>query len=192
MKIAITGHTKGIGKACYDVLSQNHDVIGFSRSNGFDIAEPKKIFSASIGCDVFINNAYIINTDDQFNLFKMFFKEWKDNPDKFIVNIGSKSKYYPYNPNHPALTKNFRSSKQYNHFKTKFAEKIYNKQLFTTKKCRITNINPGYTNTDLTARLVNEVNMLSPEEVANTIKWIIEQPKHIEIGDLGIWHPYEK
>ena len=63
---------------------------------------------------------------------------------------------------------------------------------FTAKKCRITTINPGYTNTDLVARLVNEVNMLSPEEVANTVKWVIEQPAHIEVGDLGIWHPSER
>mgnify|MGYP001437818006 FL=1 len=34
--------------------------------------------------------------------------------------------------------------------------------------------------------------MLSPEDVANTVKWIIEQPKHIEIGDIGVWHPSER
>jgi len=192
MKIAITGHSKGIGKACYDVLSNDHDVIGFSRSNGFNIKEPKKIISASIGCDVFINNAYRMNTDDQLNLFNLFFEQWKDNPYKIIINIGSKSKYYPYNPNMPHLTTNFRSSKGYNDAKTKLANEIYDKQLFTAKKCRITNINPGYTHTDLIARLVNKVNMLSPEDVANTVKWIIEQPKHVEIGDIGVWHPSER
>jgi len=192
MKISITGHTKGIGKAIYDVLSEEHDVIGFSRSNGFNISDPRKIFVASIGCDVFINNAYIMDTKDQINLFNMFFEQWKDDPNKFIVNIGSKSKYYPYNPNMPNLTANFRSGKGYNDNKTDLAEVTYDKQLFTSKKCRITNINPGYTNTDLVARLVNEVNMLTPEEVANTVKWVIEQPKHIEIGDLGIWHPFER
>lgn len=192
MKIAITGHTKGIGKACYDLLSQDHNVLGFSRSNGFDIAEPKKIFSASVGCDVFINNAYIMNTDHQLNLFNLFYMEWKDNPDKFIVNIGSKSKYYPHNPNHPVLTEKTRSSKDYNKHKTELSEFVYDKQLFDSKKCRITTINPGYTNTDLVARLVNEVNMLSPIDIANTVKWVIEQPKYIEVGDLGIWHPSER
>ena len=192
MKIAITGHSKGIGKACYDLLSKDHDVIGFSRTNGFNIKDPKKIISASIGCDVFINNAYRMNTDDQLNLFNLFFEQWKDNPYKIIINIGSKSKYYPYNPNMPELTTNFRSSKGYNDTKSELANEIYNKQLFTDKKCRITNINPGYTKTELVARLVNEVNMLSPEDVANTVKWIIEQPKHVEIGDVGLWHPSER
>ena len=92
----------------------------------------------------------------------------------------------------PQLTTNFRSSKDYNSTKTKFANEIYEKQLFTDKKCRITNINPGYTDTDLIARLVNKVNMLTPDDVANTVKWIIEQPKHVEIGDIGIWHPTER
>ena len=69
MKIAITGHSKGIGKACFDVLSKDHEVIGFSRSNGFNINQPRKIFIASINCDVFINNAYIMDTKDQINLF---------------------------------------------------------------------------------------------------------------------------
>ena len=90
------------------------------------------------------------------------------------------------------LTANFRSGKGYNDNKTDLAEVTYDKQLFTPKKCRITNINPGYTNTDLVARLVNEVNMLSPEEVADTVKWVIEKPANIEIGDLGIWHPSER
>jgi NAD(P)-dependent dehydrogenase (short-subunit alcohol dehydrogenase family) len=34
MKVAITGHTSGIGKALSDVFS---DVIGFSRRNGYDL-----------------------------------------------------------------------------------------------------------------------------------------------------------
>lgn len=192
MKIAITGHSKGIGKACFDMLSKEHDVIGFSRSNGFNIKEPENIITASVGCDIFINNAYRINTDDQLHLFNVFFNQWKDDPYKTIINIGSKSKYYPYNPNMPQLTTNFRSSKNYNDAKTNLANEIYEKQLFTSKKCKVTNINPGYTNTDLTARLVDKVNMLTPEDVANTVKWIIDQPKHVEIGDIGIWHPSER
>ena len=36
MKIAITGHTKGIGKAIADLYP---NVIGFSRSNGYDISK---------------------------------------------------------------------------------------------------------------------------------------------------------
>ena len=40
MKIAITGHTKGIGKAIADLYP---NVIGFSRSKGYDISVLDKI-----------------------------------------------------------------------------------------------------------------------------------------------------
>jgi nucleoside-diphosphate-sugar epimerase len=39
MKIAITGHTQGLGQAFFNHF-QSHTVIGFSRSNGYNIASP--------------------------------------------------------------------------------------------------------------------------------------------------------
>ena len=41
MKIAITGHTKGIGKHLYDNLSLAYEVKGFSKSEGYDICKDK-------------------------------------------------------------------------------------------------------------------------------------------------------
>ena len=61
MKIALTGHTSGIGKALYDILSKDHEVVCFSRSNGYNIQDDKikeLIVQESLQCDVFINNAY--------------------------------------------------------------------------------------------------------------------------------------
>ena len=60
MKIAITGHTKGIGKAIAG-LYYTDEVVGFSRSNGYDISDISSIDSivnASLNCEVFVNNAY--------------------------------------------------------------------------------------------------------------------------------------
>ena len=36
MKIAITGHTKGVGQA---IASRFDDVMGFSKSTGYDISD---------------------------------------------------------------------------------------------------------------------------------------------------------
>ena len=70
MKIAITGHTKGIGKACVDLF--DHECIGFSRSNGFDIDKSiTSIVRASKDCDVFINNAF--NYHSQIKMFQEMF-----------------------------------------------------------------------------------------------------------------------
>lgn len=55
MKIVITGHTSGIGKYIYEMYGR--DVIGLSRSTGFDIT--KDDVSKYITQDtVFINNAF--------------------------------------------------------------------------------------------------------------------------------------
>lgn len=89
MKYAITGHTGGIGKCAFNRLSPN--IIGFSKSTGYDIKNPidrKRIIKESINCDIFINNA----TDEfgQTLLFLELFQEWKNDPTKTIINVGSK------------------------------------------------------------------------------------------------------
>lgn len=86
MKYAITGHTSGIGKAVFESCN---NVIGFSRSQGYDILSPqdrKRIISQSQDCDVFINNAH--NGFGQTYMLLDLFHSWK-NTDKTIVNVGS-------------------------------------------------------------------------------------------------------
>jgi len=94
MKIAITGHSKGIGKALFEELTKrgNH-VVGYSRTNGFDIsisAVRDQIIAESIENDVFINNAY--SSPGQYELLESLTKIWSGQ-NKLIVNIGSKLIY---------------------------------------------------------------------------------------------------
>jgi hypothetical protein len=94
MKIVITGHTRGIGKALADVFSAGgHTVIGFSKSTGFDIGDPgiiKEIADRSTDCDVFINNAF--HYLGQFDLLKEMINRW-DGTTKMIININTKAKF---------------------------------------------------------------------------------------------------
>lgn len=92
MKIAITGHTQGIGLACAQTFQPNNTIIGMSRSNGFDINDVRKIADAAEHADVFINNAYC--GYQQTFLLEEMFKRWA-NTDKTIVNIGSACTIYP-------------------------------------------------------------------------------------------------
>ena len=55
MKIAITGHSRGLGRALAKCLSVNFEVIGFSRSNGYNIANIHEVIKDSLDCDIFIN-----------------------------------------------------------------------------------------------------------------------------------------
>jgi len=89
MKIGITGHSRGIGKSLYDYFCQNnHTVIGFSRSNGYDInLNQERIFNILKDCDVFINNASSNNS--QLQLLK---KTNKIVPK--IITVGSISTNY--------------------------------------------------------------------------------------------------
>lgn len=88
MKIAITGHSQGIGKCLFQKMSPN--IIGFSRSNGYDInnkEDRRRIISQSKDCDIFINNAES-NFAQTYMLIDLF-KEWKDT-NKTIINVGSR------------------------------------------------------------------------------------------------------
>ena len=92
MKIAITGHTSGIGLALANRLKQNHEVVGLSRSNGYGIDDTTAIFDAANDCDIFINNAY--SEYQQALLLQLFYSQWKDTA-KQIISIGSVVTNYP-------------------------------------------------------------------------------------------------
>ena len=89
MKVAITGHSSGIGKAVYDRVYPC--VIGFSRSNGYDItdaASRKRMIQESITCDIFINNAH--NGFSQIDMLVEVFTEWKNLPKTLALHTGQK------------------------------------------------------------------------------------------------------
>lgn len=84
MKIGITGHSDSLGKGLFDFLRKNHEVIGFSRSNGYDLKNYKNILTDVVDLDVFINNTYHPNL--QQKIFEELFDLWKEK-DKTIFNV---------------------------------------------------------------------------------------------------------
>ena len=58
MKIAVTGHTAGIGQALAEEYTLNgHEIVGLSRREGNNIRNTPKICDQIEPCDMFINNA---------------------------------------------------------------------------------------------------------------------------------------
>lgn len=58
MKIAITGHTAGIGQALAKEYSlSGHEIIGLSKRDGNNIRNTPKIADQIEPCDIFVNNA---------------------------------------------------------------------------------------------------------------------------------------
>lgn len=94
MKVGITGHTRGIGLALANQYQQQgYEVIGFSRSNGYDISDHthrQRIVKDSQNCDLFINNAYAWESG-RFSQVDMLFDIWQAwrGQRRRIINIGS-------------------------------------------------------------------------------------------------------
>ena len=94
-KVAITGHTSGIGLNLFEIFSANgHEVTGYSRRTGSDIENPdvrKQIVEENIDCDIFINNAYSPN--GQTMLLRELVTRWDGKPKK-IINVSSKLSFF--------------------------------------------------------------------------------------------------
>ena len=84
MKIAITGHTAGIGQAiAAQYQSQGHEIVGISRREGHNIKVIPKICDLIESCDMFVNNAQAGFAQTEL-LFEMS-KRWKNSRKHIIV-----------------------------------------------------------------------------------------------------------
>ena len=182
MKIAITGHTKGIGKATMSLLAANgHEVVGFSRHNGWDFTDPetRQLFIKELKdgkYDCFINNAYPhkfyqhMEGFFQVELLNEAWLLWEKDPTKTIIVIGSnnaengKTYYHPFSIHKRALDetcKQLRNTRQWPH---------------------IVNIKPSYVDTQVISHL-NNVAKSSPNQVADLILWALNSP--VKVYDLS-------
>ena len=199
MKIGITGHSKGIGKAIADLLtSQGHTVIGFSRSNGYNIRDTairKLVVEQSADCDVFINNAYSYGA--QTELLKKLIPLWKGT-DKLIINIGSKvtlgfrtsdpasQELTPINPTDPKITK-----EKADVIKSFFEDYIVHKlnQLVEIAKYsfhsspRILTVNCGWVDTDM-VKAFKTNNMSQATDIASMLVDLIQYKDKVYIQEL--------
>ena len=187
MKIAITGHTKGIGKCIKDLLEKDgHEVVGASTSTGINVMRPKSVISwiEKENPDVFVNNVYAPNS--QCNILYQLYEKWQYE-DKLIINMSSTSgeshthfqqmgynkDWTPYVSDKARL--DWASLQLANQFKPGM--------------CRVTMIKPGMVDTDSTAWLkgVNNIEeiMMSADSVAERIEWVIELEDNTQMRTLS-------
>lgn len=181
MKIAVTGHTKGIGLATATLLrKQGHEVIGFSRHNGWNLTDKdtRKKFIEELDdgkFDCFINNAYPYNNYQnmegflQVELLNQAWLLWEKDPTKKIIVVGShssvtvKNYYHPYSIHKKAINdtcKQLRNTRPWPH---------------------VINIKPSYVDT-LPVKNMKNGEKSKPEEVAELISWTLNSP--VKILDL--------
>lgn len=168
MKIGITGHSDFLGKGLFDFLSKNHEVIGFSRSNGYDLKNYEKILDDVKDMDVFINNTY--HSEYQQKIFEELFEKWKDK-DKTIFNILTSSIF-----NNGSI-EDYRENKL--RLQKSSLEKI-NSNL--DKKVRIVNLYPNTLEHNKRVGF-NKVNF---SEVYDVINFQLKLPQNLELTHICI------
>lgn len=174
MKIAITGHTKGIGRQLTSALIENgHEVLGFSRSNDYDIGDQTvrdRIFSTLNDIDVFVNNAY--DPVGQYQLLVGAVNMW-EGTNKLIINVNSKSIYADV-----VLPE----MKEYVDSKKKQLDFILQRRL--TASPQILNITLGLVDTEMAE--IFDAKKISPEDLARLLTHLIELKDKIYVQDMMI------
>ena len=95
MKIAITGHTAGIGEAFNKILkSRGHEILGISRRVGENIRRIEHTANLIESCDMFINNAQTLYA--QTELLYAIWQKWQGQ-EKYIWNISTMMTERPTN-----------------------------------------------------------------------------------------------
>jgi len=170
MKVAITGHTSGLGKALHEFYP---GAMVFSRSNGFNIKQPESIALKAHDCDVFINNAH--DGFCQVQLLYILYNLWKHH-DKTIVCISSNSA--DGTKDHPNLYSTEKRALDH------ACEQLNN---IPGTKCKIVCIKPEYIDTPRVG-YVQGVNKIETKELAQFIFNLINMRGSFWIPKITI-HP---
>lgn len=182
-RIAITGHCSGIGKAVADILSVKNEVIGFSRTNDFDLSDKQKynkFIEIVKTCDIVFNNAYSPeNRFLQTEVINDFIDHAFMDSSKLIVTMGSMSKY---------VSKPIPTYTRYASSKILIDDTI-NRLKDSGHKCGLVVVSPGWVKTPMYDSFKEKnpsqvsANPLSSEEMAEQIVILINMfyENHINV-----------
>ena len=162
MKIAITGHKRGIGKAFAQQLqSRGHEIVGISRSDGENIRRTAHTASLIEPCDMLINNA--ISFYAQTELLFEIWHRWQDSDDVHLIwNISTKVCEWKDDQHIKGLT--MRESMEYRN--QKMALELAHAQLrVQPSKIKMELIRPGSVNT----QTFSDPNSISADEYVSRV-----------------------
>lgn len=169
MNILITG-TKGLANALGDVYS-DQSVTLISKSGGYDINKVIEWGSEFLSYDSVINCAY--DGFGQLAVLEFFYRHWKNNTTKQIINIGSRCitykrldadlGYWPYRQHKQSLQQAVDA-------------------MLLDAICDIKIINPGPIDTPMVA--LHQCAKFNTQELATKIKSIAADPS---IKRLDLW-----
>jgi NADP-dependent 3-hydroxy acid dehydrogenase YdfG len=183
-KVLVTGGTNGIGGALCKLLKDDYEVIPMDVHTGHSFASEavlQEVYETALTCDIFINNLF--HHESQLSLFKKVYAAWKEDPNKHIININSKLRLkIPRGP-HDIVANN-----PYTDLKKRLHDEWINVLHETGRRVKISNVSPGFVDTKFSEQnKLPEGMKLEPEEVADYIKWTLDQPDFIELGEVSFW-----
>jgi len=169
-KIAIIGHTKGIGKAIADMYKKKkYQVIGMSSSNGYDLQFSQiEIMEQLDDCQLIVLNAYVGR--GQMNLLKRIYGKFVFE-DKKVAVITSTSGT-PIGADEDLSNAEY---KDYCDNKKNLIEYIEElQQELINKPLSVYDICPDVVDTDMTKGLWQDLPKLKAVEVAEAVRYCFE------------------
>ena len=169
-KIAVIGHTKGIGKAIAKLYKKKgYEIVGLSRSNGYDIETKQEAIMTKIAdCDLIVVNAYAGR--GQYELLKRIYSAFHHHYKKVAVitstsgtpqgkdeeNISADYTEYCWHKEH--LIK----------YVSELQEELFNKPLSVYDIC------PDVVDTDMIKGMWQGLPKLKASEVAEAVQYCFE------------------
>jgi NAD(P)-dependent dehydrogenase (short-subunit alcohol dehydrogenase family) len=169
-KIAIVGHTRGIGKAIADLYrKKKYTVVGLSSSNGYDLqCSQVEIMEQLDDCRLIVLNAYVGR--GQMTLLKRIYGKYLFEDKKVVVitstsgtPIGADEELY--NAEYMDYCKNKKTLIGYIE---ELQQELLNKPLSVYDVC------PDVVDTDMTKGLWEDLPKLKAVEVAEAVRYCFE------------------
>lgn len=175
MKVVITGHASGIGKALLETFTENgQECIGFDILNGYDLRDEetlKHVIESCRDADVFINNAL----PNQSKLLEEIYNLWVGDS-KVIINLSSAVTFFYNKDNIPNEFEGYYQHKQHLNDVCK--------SLTPQRKPYIMNVRPSWVNTQLVADVDDF--KIEPQDLASLIYFHVVHREKYQVIDIVV------
>jgi len=174
-KIAVIGHTRGIGKAIADLYRRKkYEVVGLSRSTGYDLAtDQEKIVSKIVDCEFIVINAFA--GKGQYDLLKKIYSEYHHHYKKVVVITSTSGT--PQGKDEDILSADYNDYCWHKEYLIQYVndlqEELFNKPLSVYDVC------PDVVDTDMIKGMWEGLPKLKTKEVADAVRYCLEAPFNI-------------
>ena len=169
-KIAIIGHTRGIGKAIADLYQKkNYTVVGLSSSNGYDLeCSQMEIMEQLDGCGLVVLNAYAGR--GQMTLLKRIYGKFVFENKKVAVITSTSGTPIGTDEDlqNPEYIDYCENKKNLIGYIEELQQELLNKPLSVYDIC------PDVVDTDMTKGLWEDLPKLRADEVAEAVRYCFE------------------